>query len=179
MASQLLIKLLSFGFSILIVRDLGANDYGQYAAVLAFGITFAFLSDLGLGTYSVREIARLRDQPDGLARAEVIFGSVLRLRLLLSLGTMILVTAAAWLSGRSLMMVGAVALNSIGLLLYAVQGASDATLSGFERLDITAGARVIYQVVFVGLGGIALLVGLGYYGLILANLAGIAVMAFL
>jgi O-antigen/teichoic acid export membrane protein len=40
MAAQMLIKILSFGFSVLIVRNLGASDFGQYSAVMAFGVTF-------------------------------------------------------------------------------------------------------------------------------------------
>ena len=70
LAAQLIIKVLSFAFSILIIRNLGASAFGQYSAVLAFGITFSILSDLGLSPYAVREIARLRDQPDGIRKGE-------------------------------------------------------------------------------------------------------------
>ena len=61
MAAQLTIKVLSFGFTVLIVRQLGAADFGQYAAVLAFGGLFVFVADLGLSPYAVREVARWRD----------------------------------------------------------------------------------------------------------------------
>lgn len=133
MVAQFLIKILSFGFSVLVVRRLGASDFGQYSGVIAFVATFAFISDLGLGPYSVREIARLRDRPDGQAQVAQLYGNVLRLRLLLSLITVALVTAAAWLTGRPMYMVAAIGLNGLGLFLYAVQGGSEAVLSGFER----------------------------------------------
>jgi len=176
MAAQIGIKLLSFGFSIFVVRGLGAQIFGQYAAVLAFGATFAILSDLGLGVYVVRQVARWREDPGGLEQAETLYGNVLVLRLLLGLITILLVTGAAWLSKRPLVMVGAVALNATSLILYAVQGTSDAVLAGFERLDISAGAKVVSQLAFVCIGSIVLVKGVGYYGLIIANLVGVGLM---
>ncbi len=177
MAAQVLIKILSFCFSILIIRNLGAESFGQYAAVLAFGVTFSFLSDLGLGAYTVREVARFRDQPDGIEKSRRLYGNVLTLRILLSAVTLVIVVGAAWLTGRPLIMIGAIALNSLGLFLYGFQGSSEALLMGFERLDITSMAKVFNQLTFVLLGGLFLFLGWGYYGLILATLAGIGVMA--
>jgi O-antigen/teichoic acid export membrane protein len=177
-AAQVAIKLLSFGFSVLIVRHLGAGDFGQYSAVLAFGMIFAFISDLGLSPYTVREVARWRDKPDGLEQANTLYGNVLILRLMLALLATILMTTAAWLTGRPLLMVGAIALSALGLIMYGVQGTSEAVLAGFERLDISAQAKVLYQLIFVLFGAAVLLLGAGYYGLIIANLAGIALMTY-
>ncbi|MBI3243372.1 MAG: flippase [Chloroflexi bacterium] len=178
MVAQLTIKALSFAFSVLVVRNLGAEAFGQYAAVMAFGALFAFISDLGLGVYSVREVARWRDLPDGPAQANALYANVLTLRLALSLLAALLVTLTAWLSGRPLVMVGAIALNACGLILYAVQGTSEAVLAGFERLDLSAGAKVVNQLAFVVVGAAALFWGFGYYGLILATLLGVALMTF-
>ena len=179
MAAQLLIKVLSFGFSVLIVRNLGAAEFGQYSAVIAFGVTFAFFADLGLSPYAVREIARLRDAPDGAARANALYGDILALRLVLSGLTIVLVVCAAWLTGRPALMVAAIALNALGLLLYSLQGASEAVLAGYERLDLAAAGKVTYQLAFVVLGGLALALGLGYLGLVAATLAAVAVMAWI
>ncbi len=82
----------------------------------------------------------------------------------------------AWLTNRPLLMIGAIALNALGLVLYSVQGASDAVLAGFERLDISAGGKVLNQLMFVLLGGLVLWAGFGYYGLIIATLCGVGVM---
>jgi len=180
MGAQLAIKVLSFGFSVAIVRTLGAQAFGQYSAVLAFGATLTFLADLGLSPYAVRQVAQWRDAPDGgpsgLERTRAFYGSVLALRLALSFVTALLLIALAWLTGRPPVMIGAIALGTLGLLMYGVQGTSDAVLAGYERLDLSAGARVLNQLVFVFLGAAALIVGLGYYGLILANLVAIAAM---
>ncbi|HVC35769.1 MAG TPA: flippase [Chloroflexota bacterium] len=176
MSAQLAVRLLSFGFSVLIVRNLGAGTYGQYSAVLAFGAMFVIVSDLGLSPYAVREVARWRDVAGGQEQTERLYGNVLVSRLLLSLLTIILTVSSAWLTGRPLIMIGGIVLASMSLLLYAVQGASDALLAGFERLDLSARARIPNQLAFVVLGAVALLIGIGYYGLIVANLVGVAVM---
>lgn len=179
MAAQLIIKVLSFGFSVLIVRNLGAETYGQYAAVLAFGAMFVFIADLGLSPYTVREVARLRDMPDGQERIASLYGNVLMLRFLLSLVAAALLIGSAWLTGRPPIMIGAIALGTLGLIMYSVQGSSEAILAGYERLDRVARARVLQQISFVIVGTIVLLLGVGYYGLIMANLLGIALLTYI
>ncbi|GAB4197494.1 MAG: flippase [Roseiflexaceae bacterium] len=178
LAAQLAIKLLSFGFSVLIIRNLGAYEFGQYAAVLAFGAMFVFIADLGLSPYTVREIARLRDAPDSAERASALFGNVLLLRFVLSLVAAALLITSAWLTGRPTVMVVAIALGTLGLMMYSLQGTCEAVLAGFERLDLTSGSKVLYQLIFVVAGGAMLLLGAGYYGLIVANLLGILLMTY-
>jgi O-antigen/teichoic acid export membrane protein len=178
-AAQIIIKLLSFGFSVLIVRLLGAEDFGQYAAITAFGALFLFIGDLGLSPYAIRQVARLRDQPDAEAQISSLYSDIVGLRLILTTLGCATMLVAAWLTGRPAIMIGAMTLNALGMLAYAIQGSSEAFLAGFERLDITAGARVIYQVVFVVLGAAALWFGLGYYGLIYGTLVSIAALTLI
>ncbi|WP_322814515.1 flippase [Chloroflexus sp.] len=179
MIAQLAIKVLSFCFSIFIVRQLGASDFGQYAAVIGFGSIFLFIADLGLAPYTVREIARLRSEPGHLDKIRDLYADVLGLRLILAMIAGMLVVSAAIATGRPLLMIGAIALNGLTLLIYAVHGSSEAVLAGHERLDLTAGMQVVNQLIFVTLGGLALWLGLGYYGLIFATMIGVAVMTAL
>ena len=176
MAAQMTIKVLSFIFSVAVIRNLGAESFGQYTAVIAFGAIFMILSDLGLSPYMVREIARFRDEPDGRQRAEKLFSNVVYLRLGLSVVTALITIFAAWLTGRPLVMIGAIALSSFGLFLYAAQASADALLAGYERFGAASAAKVVNQVTFVLLGGLALYMGFGYYGLIAASLVGISLM---
>lgn len=172
-AAQLSIKVLSFLFSVFVIRRLGSNDFGLYSAALAFTTAFAFLSDLGLGVYMVRAVARLREEHAGQLRIQKLYNDVIWLRILLAIGAILVIGAAAILFRQPEYLIGAILLNSLSLLLYAVQGISDAVLAGFERLDITSWGKVINQLVFVGLGAGVLFSGLGYYGLIAASLAGV------
>ena len=56
----------------------------------------------------VRQVARLRDAPNGDAEIRELFGNVLILRLLLSLLASVLLLTAAWITGRPLIMIGAI-----------------------------------------------------------------------
>jgi hypothetical protein len=51
-------------------------------------------------------------------------------------------------------------------------------LVGFERLDVSARAKVLNQLVFVLAGAAALWLGLNYFGLVIANLLGVALMTY-
>jgi O-antigen/teichoic acid export membrane protein len=176
LAGQLTTKLLSFSFSVLIVRHLGADAYGQYAAVLSFGTVFVFLADLGLNLYAVRQVARFREQDHGNAQVDALYSDLIALRFLLTLLAISITLFAAWLTGRPSIMVGAIALSGLGLVMYSLQGPCEAVLFGFERADLVARAKVLAQLAFVLAGAAALLLGYGYYGLIVANLLGVVLM---
>lgn len=177
--AQAAIKVLSFGFSVMVVRQLGAEQFGQYAAVLAFGATFVFLADLGLGVLTVREVSRARASADGAAQIAALFGDVAVLRVLLGLVAAVAIIATAWLTDRPAPMLVAIAIGAVGLVIYSVQGACESVLAGFERLDVPALAKVVNQFTFVLLGTAVLVVGAGYHGLVVANVVGATIMAVL
>jgi O-antigen/teichoic acid export membrane protein len=179
LVAQFAIKLLSFAFSVLVIRKLGADAFGQYAAVGAFGAIFIFVADLGLSPYMVRQLARWRNAPDGHEQAQHLYGTVVALRILLSCLAAVLIILAAWITQRPAVMIGAISLNAITLILYGVQGTSEAALAGFERFDLSSGAKIANQFVFVLIGGLGLWLGFGYYGLIVANLLGVALMTYI
>jgi len=177
--AQAVIKVLSFGFSVLVVRQLGAEQFGQYAAVLAFGATFVFLADMGLGVFTVREVSRWRTEPEGQQEIDRFFGNVVVLRLLLGGVAAALIVLAAWATGRPAAMLVAITLGAFGLIIYTVQGACESVLAGFERLHVAALAKVANQAAFVVLGALALVVGAGYHGLVVASVVGAIIMAVL
>src|SRR5437773_2027483 len=119
-AAQLVIKLLSFGFSVFIVRSLGAEQYGQYAVVGAFGSLFLFVGDLGLSSYAIREVSRARDQPDTAEFMGGFYGNILILRILLSALSGLLLVFTAWLTGRPWVIIVALAMNASGMVVYGV-----------------------------------------------------------
>src|SRR5260370_27591917 len=93
--AQLAIKVMSFAFSVVVIRKLGAEAFGQYAAVGAFGAIFIFVADLGLSPYMVRQLARWRSAPDGHEQAQRLYGTIVALRILLSCLAAILIICAA------------------------------------------------------------------------------------
>lgn len=177
-AAQIAIKVLSFAFTVLVIRRLGVDTYGQYAAVMAFGAVFVTLADLGLSPYTVRQTARLRSEEDGKTRIVGLFGNVVAMRLMLALVAGSLVVLTGWLTDRPGPMILGLVLGALGLVVYGAEGAMEAVISGYERLDLIARARVFQQLLFVLLGGVVLYLGLGYHSLILANIAGILLLTW-
>lgn len=171
--AQIIIKIISFTFSVLIIRRLGPEVFGQYSAILAIGAVFMIFSDLGLSPYATRQVARYRNQDKSEEHINELFGNMLGLRMVLTVLTACMQIGTAWLTSEPVIIIGAVALNCIGLFLYSIQGSADSVLSGMERFDISARARVGQQILFVLLGTLALLLHMSYYGLIMASLCAI------
>jgi O-antigen/teichoic acid export membrane protein len=177
--SQLVVKALSFLFNIMLVRTLGAEAFGDYAAVNAYGQLFLFLADLGLSTYAVRAIAQLRDDARHEAHLRGLLADVLMLRVLLAALAAGLGIALASLSMQPTLFLAALALNGVSLLLYGVQSAAVMALAGIERMDLSARAQMVFQVCFVLLGAFALAYGLGYMGVIAGNLLAVLLLTVL
>lgn len=165
------IKVLSFCFSVFVVRKLGEISYGQYSTVLAYVGVFAIFSDLGLAVYALREMSK--DEK----KISYLFTNVVILRLILSTFTVILTTCSAVLLGRSPELVLGIFIASCGLFLYAVQGPLDAILMARERLDYSALFNVVNQLAFVILGTIVLVFGYGFIGLVVVSFCGVLAMA--
>lgn len=173
LGAQVLIKIMAFLFNVYVVRRLGPVHFGQYSAVMAYVTIFAIFTDLGMAPYSVREMAEDR------SRTGLLLPNIIAIRVLLSLLIVVVAPLSAWWLGKGSDMVWGVFVASLGLVLYAFQGPLDSALTARERLDYTAVFAVVNQLVFWGLGTLLLLKGMGFIGLLLASLVGVAVVAVL
>jgi O-antigen/teichoic acid export membrane protein len=172
-SGQLALKIVSFLFTVLVVRRLGDTGYGKYATVLAFVGIFSILSDLGVSPFAVREIAK-----DG-TKTPSLFWNVLLLRLILSVVVMGLAVGAAVIMGYSQDMVAGIFIASLGFCLYAIQGPLDVILRAHERVDFSSVFAVTNQVIFVLVGTLMLLWEQGFIGLIIASFMGLIVISIL
>jgi O-antigen/teichoic acid export membrane protein len=170
---QAVLKILAFLFNVYVVRRLGAAHFGQYSAVMAYVAMFAIFTDLGMSPYAVREMATDRTQTSWL------LPNIVAIRVVLSLlVTIIAPLSALWLGKGDTMVLG-ILIASAGLILYAFQGSLSSALTARERLDYTSILALVSQLIFWGLGVLLLINGLGFIGLIIASLAGVAVVALL
>ena len=170
---QVVLKILAFLFNIYIVRRLGDAHFGQYSAVMAYVAIFAIFTDWGMSPYAVREMAKDRSQTAWL------LPNIVAIRVVLSLIiTIVAPLLALWL-GKEYGIVLGILIASAGLVLYAFQGPLDSALTARERLDYTSIFTLISQLVFWGLGALLLINGLGFIGLIIASLTGVAVVVLL
>ncbi|MEI7554273.1 flippase [Candidatus Chlorohelix sp.] len=167
LAAQIAIKLVSFGFMIFVVRQLGKIEFGKYAIATSFVAVLMVLCDLGLGSYVSREVAR------DIKRAEELLGNMIALRFILATIFIVFTTGSAWAIGYSSDIILAILLGSSSQLLFAVQSSLDSVLIGSQRLGASAFANLANQIVLVFSGVIILLLGFGFIGLSVASLLGI------
>ncbi|MBU4536311.1 MAG: flippase [Euryarchaeota archaeon] len=78
MASQLVTNFLAFFWTILIARYLGVDGFGLLSAALAATGILGIFADLGLGTYTTREVAR------NPAQAPRLLGNIIIIKIILS-----------------------------------------------------------------------------------------------
>ncbi len=82
-------KLLILVFMIYVARILGATEYGKFTFVLAFISLLMIFSDFGLSAIVTREFAREKEKKEE-------FYSILSLKILLAIGTFILILLASF-----------------------------------------------------------------------------------
>lgn len=173
LGAEIVLKLLSFGYMVLVVRQLGDAGFGKYSTAFAFVGILSIFADMGMAGYAIREIGKDR------TRAAEYFANMIVLRLLLSVGVLILNVALAILLGYEAEMVWFIGLASLSLLLYAVQGPIAVTLRGLERMDHVSIQSVVNRIAFISAGGLFLWLGWGVTGAILATFVGIVAQAVL
>jgi O-antigen/teichoic acid export membrane protein len=170
---QVSMKILGFLFNVYIVRRLGDVHFGQYSTVMAYVAIFGIFTDLGMAPYAVREMAEDRK------RIGWLLPSIVAIRMVLSLIIAVVAPLSAYWLGKGHHMVLGIFIASLGLLLYALQGPLSSVLMARERLDYNAMFMLVSQLIFWGLGVFLLVGGMGFIGLIIASLVGVAVMALL
>lgn len=130
--SSLANKLISFIVSLLIANHFGPSGYGKIAYAISLVTLFVFLSDLGISTLTIREVARRREEG---ARY---LGASLFLRGGLSLVTYFLIIVIAILlkeTGASLILIALIA----GMMVAnAFANCFENISTAFERMEINA-----------------------------------------
>ena len=142
---------------IFIARYLGDIGYGKYSFAVAFTALFSVLSDLGLSTLTIRDVARDKSQ------AGRYLGQVSALKVILAIVTLLLIvivinvldypretTVAVYIIGAS------VIINSFTRLFFSIT-------SAFEKMEYEAVIKIIQTIILFSL---VLLVIHFNYGLI-------------
>jgi len=155
------VKLLAAVFGVVVVRRFGPEDFGRYAAALAFVGMWSILTDLGTSQFSLRALARGD-------RAAALLADLIGLRLLLSLAALLAIPALAEAMGEPNEQVVGVFVGSLVLLVHAVSGPVQALMIARERLAVVSAASVANQALFVVFGTVSLLAHGGFVGLLVA-----------
>jgi len=151
------------GITLVVVRVVDVASFGRFALALAVGTLAAVLAEAGSGLALVREVSRDKSQA---GRA---FGTLLSLRLLGTLGVLLLGLGASFFFSdpdfRLLLLLGLV----VGLLRSLSRHVTS-LFYGFERMELETGLLILESVFGLGLVLVAAAHGADSVGL-MASLA--------
>ncbi len=135
-------------YSMYTARYLGPERYGTIAFALAFTSIFGVVTDLGINTLTIREVARNKNS------ATTFLGNLLLIKSILVIITVAFIVVAVNLTGHEKIEIDVIYLISISIILSAFNGAFNSLFQAFERIEYISIGSV--------LGNIAMLLGAGY-----------------
>ena len=164
LAAQIALKIANFAFTILVIRTLGDEHFGQYSVILAWAGLFSVLGDLGINQYLGREIARDKQA------AQDMFWDTAVLRLFLALfSSIITVGGAMLLTDYSNETIIGIALFTGTYYFSAAIAPLQSLLTGYERVDIVSVMNVVSQIMFMIMATLFLLLGFDFLWLVIAG----------
>ncbi len=156
--STILGKLLYFLLFILIGRQLGPGQLGKFTFALSFVGMLSVMNDLGLNILAVRDVAREKNL------AQTYLGNLIGLKAVLGLLALIITLGAAKLMGYTPGNIRMVLLLGLATLFITVSNGMRWTFQAFQRLEYESLIGVFQNFLCFALGSIAVLSGLGVYG---------------
>lgn len=157
---------LGLALSILIARNLGDVEFGNYSFVLAFTAIFAIFLDLGFNRLIVRDVARDK------SAASKYLGNVAIIKAVLSVVVFGLIALIINLMNYPHEVTRAVLTFGLYIIFVAFGDLSRATFRAYERMEYEALVSIMRQVVITSLGITAVLLGYGLIQIAYAFLVG-------
>jgi O-antigen/teichoic acid export membrane protein len=162
--AQFALKFANSALTILIVRSLGDEGFGQYNIVFAWTALFSVIGDLGITQYLMREIARDPRKTD-----ELFWDTVILRFLLAILCTVVTVGGAIFLTTYSPELILGFGIFCLTYFMFMFVEPFNSLLTGNERIDLVSVLRVASQVIFMAICAVFLLFKLNYLWLVAAG----------
>ncbi len=147
-------KIISFTYFTLLARNLGAENLGKYYFAISFTTVLAIFIDLGLINILMREVAKTKN------RAQELLGSVMALKIPLALITLTASFLIIHLLGYPRLTIHLVYLSSICMVLDSFTTTFFAVVRGFHNLIYESIGSVVFQLIVMILGLIAVYSGM-------------------
>lgn len=138
---------------------------GQYYAAISFTTIFAIFIDLGFANTLTREVAKHQEQ------AQNWLGNVITLKIPLAIITLIVALGTAFVFGYDSLGFKLIMISSISMVLDSFTSTFFAAIRGFHNLKFESISSVIFQLIVLSLGYLALL---NHWG-VLAAMAVLAI----
>jgi len=130
---------------IYVARILGATEYGKFTFALAFVSLFVIFSDFGISTIATREIARDKGK-------EKEFSSLLSLKLVLSIGALLLICIGSFFITVDSVIRGIIWILGIYIVINSFSGIIYAFLRARQKMEYEAWANILQAITVTGAG---------------------------
>jgi len=130
---------------IYIARILGVTEYGKFTFALAFVGLFAIFSDLGLSSITTREFAREQEK-------EKEFASILSLKILLNLGTLVLILVGSFFITPDPVVRKIIWILAIYTIIGSLSGIIYAFFHARQQMEYRSWSQILQALAIVGAG---------------------------
>ena len=130
---------------IYVARILGATEYGKFTFALAFVSLFAIFSDFGISTITTREIAREKEK-------EKEFPALLSLKLVLSIGTLLLICIGSFFITPDPVIQGIIWILGIYIIVSSFSSIIYAFFHARQKMEYEAWAKILQAIAVTGTG---------------------------
>ena len=138
-------KFLKFILFIYIARILGATEYGKFTFALAFVGLFTIFSDFGLSQITTREFTREKEK-------EKEFPAILSLKILLSLGVLVLVLLGSLFITPDPLIQKVIWILAICILVGSFSEIIFAFFRARQKMEYESFARILESLIVLGAG---------------------------
>lgn len=145
-------------YSMYTARYLGPERYGTIAFALAFTSIFGVVTDLGINTLTIREVARNKNS------ATTFLGNLLLIKSILVIIAVAFIVVAVNLTGHDRIEIDVTYLISISIILSAFNGAFNSLFQAFERIEYISIGSVLSNISMLLGAGYAISQGFGVIG---------------
>ncbi len=143
LAAQILGKLLAFFYVMFTARHLGVKDFGVLSLALAFTGIFRILTDIGLNSLAVRDIARDN------RLAGVYLRKISILKAFLGAGTFLVILVIVLAIGYPIRTVCAVQIVALSNIFVALTDMINAVFQAFERMEYISFSQILSSVLML------------------------------
>ena len=162
MCSRLVGKGLSFGFIVILVREVSTTDFASYSYLVALALTFSLLSDSGVSVVAGRDVAR-----GDLGLAAAYRGGLTTVMGAGVVGALAVAAFGAVASGPGIPPLALVFTAAFVLVANVANFQCD-LLRGAGRLGLEGALQIVGGVLFVVTGTVIVMSGLGLVALMAA-----------
>ncbi len=135
---------------IYVARILGATEYGKFTFALAFVSLFVVFSDFGISQITTRELAQEKEK-------EREFPNILSLKLVLSIGTLILICFGSFFITSDPFIRGIIWILGIYIIVDSFSGIIYAFFQARQKMEYEAWTKILQAVAVTGAGFFVLL----------------------